>query len=34
MLENDVLMPGAAVQMPHWWGNNADNIERCFALKK
>ncbi|KAK2779711.1 OPT oligopeptide transporter [Colletotrichum kahawae] len=20
--------------MVNWWGNNADNIERCFALKK
>ncbi|EGW31792.1 uncharacterized protein SPAPADRAFT_141361 [Spathaspora passalidarum NRRL Y-27907] len=20
------------VEMVHWWGNNADNIERCFAL--
>ncbi|WWC67755.1 uncharacterized protein I206_101667 [Kwoniella pini CBS 10737] len=20
--------------MPHWWGNNKDSIERCFALKK
>lgn len=20
------------IQMPHWWGNNEKNIERCFAL--
>ncbi|ODQ82907.1 hypothetical protein BABINDRAFT_159399 [Babjeviella inositovora NRRL Y-12698] len=20
------------VDMPHWWGNNAESVERCFAL--
>ncbi|KJZ73441.1 hypothetical protein HIM_07235 [Hirsutella minnesotensis 3608] len=26
---------GAAkvINMPHWWGNNADSSERCFALE-
>ncbi|KAH6665709.1 OPT oligopeptide transporter protein-domain-containing protein [Halenospora varia] len=23
---------GTIVSMPNWWGNNADNPERCFAL--
>lgn len=23
---------GKQVKMPAWWGNNADNVERCFAL--
>ncbi len=23
---------GKQIKMPNWWGNNADNIERCFAL--
>ncbi|KID83678.1 Oligopeptide transporter OPT superfamily [Metarhizium guizhouense ARSEF 977] len=23
---------GKIVNMPHWWGNNADSSERCFAL--
>lgn len=23
---------GKTVQMPHWWGNNAKSVERCFAL--
>jgi OPT family small oligopeptide transporter len=24
---------GKTVEMPAWWGNNAKNIERCFALE-
>ena len=23
---------GKQIKMPAWWGNNADNVERCFAL--
>ncbi|KAG5944888.1 hypothetical protein E4U59_006641 [Claviceps monticola] len=23
---------GKVVKMPHWWGNNAESSERCFAL--
>jgi OPT family small oligopeptide transporter len=23
---------GKSIKMPNWWGNNADNVERCFAL--
>ncbi len=23
---------GKIVTMPNWWGNNADSVERCFAL--
>lgn len=23
---------GTTVTMPYWWGNNADSVERCFAL--
>jgi hypothetical protein len=23
---------GKVVSMPHWWGNNADSSDRCFAL--
>jgi hypothetical protein len=23
---------GKITNMPYWWGNNADNSERCFAL--
>jgi hypothetical protein len=23
---------GKIITMPNWWGNNADNVERCFAL--
>lgn len=23
---------GSYIQMPHWWGNNKDSIERCFAM--
>jgi len=23
---------GKQISMPHWWGNNADSVERCFAL--
>ncbi|CAK7902314.1 oligopeptide transporter 1 [[Candida] anglica] len=23
---------GKTVVMPNWWGNNADSVERCFAL--
>jgi hypothetical protein len=25
---------GKIVVMPHWWGNNADSSERCFALEQ
>lgn len=25
------IFPG--LSFPHWWGNNATNIERCFALR-
>ncbi|KAH8885598.1 OPT oligopeptide transporter [Thozetella sp. PMI_491] len=28
-----VFLGTTGVVMVHWWGNNADNIERCFALK-
>jgi hypothetical protein len=24
---------GAKLQMPYWWGNNEQSVERCFALK-
>lgn len=24
---------GKIIEMPHWWGNNKDSSERCFALK-
>ncbi|GIK06303.1 hypothetical protein Aspvir_001950 [Aspergillus viridinutans] len=24
---------GRQISMPHWWGNNADSVERCFALE-
>lgn len=24
---------GKQIKMPAWWGNNADNVERCFALE-
>ncbi|KAJ5693293.1 hypothetical protein N7462_002716 [Penicillium macrosclerotiorum] len=23
---------GKQISMPNWWGNNADSVERCFAL--
>ncbi|KAF7155605.1 hypothetical protein CNMCM5623_008147 [Aspergillus felis] len=23
---------GKQISMPHWWGNNAESVERCFAL--
>jgi OPT family oligopeptide transporter len=23
---------GKVISMPYWWGNNADSVERCFAL--
>tara|TARA_R110002003_G_scaffold6_6_gene315 strand:+ start:27001 stop:27195 length:195 start_codon:yes stop_codon:yes gene_type:complete len=23
---------GKQIKMPTWWGNNADSVERCFAL--
>ncbi|CAI6337464.1 unnamed protein product [Periconia digitata] len=23
---------GKVVSMPHWWGNNEESVERCFAL--
>jgi hypothetical protein len=23
---------GKVTPMPNWWGNNADNSERCFSL--
>ncbi|GFF51453.1 oligopeptide transporter 5 [Aspergillus udagawae] len=23
---------GRQISMPHWWGNNPDSVERCFAL--
>ena len=23
---------GKVVTMPHWWGNNEESVERCFAL--
>ena len=23
---------GKVITMPNWWGNNADSVERCFAL--
>lgn len=25
---------GKIVIAPHWWGNNADSSERCFALQR
>ena len=24
---------GKQISMPNWWGNNADSVERCFALE-
>jgi hypothetical protein len=24
---------GKIVSMPNWWGNNADSVDRCFALE-
>ena len=24
---------GRQVTMPHWWGNNEESVERCFALE-
>ncbi|KAF7595220.1 hypothetical protein BBP40_006965 [Aspergillus hancockii] len=24
---------GKQIKMPNWWGNNADSVERCFALE-
>ncbi|KAF1960739.1 OPT superfamily oligopeptide transporter [Byssothecium circinans] len=24
---------GKVVSMPHWWGNNEESVERCFALE-
>ncbi|KAJ4376159.1 OPT super [Neocucurbitaria cava] len=24
---------GKQISMPNWWGNNADTVERCFALE-
>ncbi|TEA16818.1 Oligopeptide transporter 2 [Colletotrichum sidae] len=29
-----VFLGTTGAVMVNWWGNNADNIERCFALKK
>ncbi|ODV70485.1 OPT superfamily oligopeptide transporter [Hyphopichia burtonii NRRL Y-1933] len=26
------VFPGKAISFPHWWGNNAESVERCFAL--
>jgi hypothetical protein len=23
---------GKVITMPNWWGNNAESVERCFAL--
>ncbi|KAG9231484.1 OPT oligopeptide transporter protein-domain-containing protein [Amylocarpus encephaloides] len=28
------LGAGKIVSMPHWWGNNEDTVERCFAMPK
>ncbi|KAK1543625.1 OPT oligopeptide transporter [Colletotrichum paranaense] len=28
-----VFLGTTGAVMAHWWGNNAENIERCFALK-
>ncbi|OCF42319.1 hypothetical protein I317_03823 [Kwoniella heveanensis CBS 569] len=28
-----IFLGTTGVVMPNWWGNNAQNIERCFALK-
>lgn len=25
---------GKIIEMPNWWGNNADSSERCFALEE
>jgi hypothetical protein len=28
-----IFSSGKVIAMPHWWGNNADSVERCFALE-
>jgi hypothetical protein len=25
---------GKIVNMPNWWGNNEDSVERCFAMPR
>lgn len=27
------FISGKVVTMPNWWGNNAESVERCFALE-
>ncbi|SSD60829.1 related to sexual differentiation process protein isp4 [Saccharomycodes ludwigii] len=29
-----IFSSGKIIEMPNWWGNNADSVERCFALNK
>lgn len=24
---------GKIIKAPHWWGNNEDSVDRCFALE-
>lgn len=28
-----IFNSGTTILMPHWWGNNSDSVERCFALQ-
>jgi OPT family oligopeptide transporter len=28
-----IFSSGKVIAMPYWWGNNADSVERCFALE-
>lgn len=28
-----IFNSGKAINMPNWWGNNDDSVERCFALE-
>jgi hypothetical protein len=32
LLFSFIFLGTTGVKMVHWWGNNADSIERCFAL--
>ncbi|KAF2877662.1 OPT oligopeptide transporter protein-domain-containing protein [Massariosphaeria phaeospora] len=27
-----IFSSGKVISMPHWWGNNEESVERCFAL--
>jgi hypothetical protein len=28
-----LFLDATGAVMPNWWGNNAESVERCFALK-